>query len=64
MRIEGSVPGDRHEHDEDSGVIVCARCVRRPRDADDHAVWAAFEEGAVCPGCLTLTEVEQLRESG
>ena len=63
MRIEEKCPKTvMSPTDEDSGVVACARCVRQPRDADDHAVWAAFEEGAVCPGCLTLTEVEQLRE--
>jgi len=45
-------------------VIECTRCVRQPRDEDDRAEWADFEEGPVCPGCLTLRDAEDLREGG
>jgi hypothetical protein len=39
-------------------LVTCARCARPPRDPDDRSAWAMVDEGEVCPGCLTLTEVE------
>jgi hypothetical protein len=42
---------------------TCARCARRARDADDRETWATIGEAEICPGCLTLTEVEALRNA-
>ena len=47
-----------------SNQVRCLRCVRAPRDDADYVAWAALEEGAVCPGCLTMLEMEAHRASG
>jgi len=41
-----------------SNQVRCSRCRRAPRDDADYVSWEAFDEGAVCPGCLTMLEVE------
>jgi hypothetical protein len=47
-----------------SNQVRCSRCIRAPRDDADYVDWAAFDEGAVCPGCLTMLELEARRASG
>lgn len=47
-----------------SDQVRCPRCVRAPRDDADYVDWAALDEGAVCPGCLTMLEMEARRASG
>lgn len=47
-----------------SNQIRCPRCIRAPRDDADYVDWEALEEGAVCPGCLTMLEMEARRASG
>jgi hypothetical protein len=42
----------------------CSRCQRAPRDDEDYLAWEALDEGAVCPGCLTMLEIEARRASG
>jgi hypothetical protein len=52
-------------HQSESGQaatpLVCVRCRRAPRDPDDRATWAVVDDDNLCPGCLTLDEVERLR---
>jgi hypothetical protein len=47
-----------------SHQMRCSRCQRAPRDDDDYVGWEALDEGAVCPGCLTMLETEARRRSG
>ena len=47
-----------------SNQASCSRCRRTPRDDADYVAWAALDEGTVCPGCLTMLEVEARRASG
>jgi hypothetical protein len=55
------VTGD--QGNDDGTELLCARCVRAARDADDFATWISFAEGdEICPGCLTLSESIELRE--
>ena len=44
-------------------TMTCARCTRAQRDDDDRASWVTLESEDVCPGCLTLTEAEALRNT-
>ncbi len=44
--------------------VRCSRCQRPPRDDADYVGWEALDEGTVCPGCLTMLEVEARRASG
>jgi hypothetical protein len=55
--------GDALEPD---NPVTCARCARTPRDEEDLARWVSVESDPeeVCPGCLTLHEVEHLRNGG
>ncbi len=46
-----------------SNQVRCSRCRRSPRDDADYIGWEALDEGAVCPGCLTMLEVEARRAS-
>jgi hypothetical protein len=46
-----------------SNQVRCPRCVRAPRDDADYVEWAALGEGVVCPGCLTMLEIEARRAS-
>jgi hypothetical protein len=52
-------------HDDESvpaaTPLVCARCRRPPRDADDRARWVTINDDELCPGCLTLDERERIR---
>jgi hypothetical protein len=41
--------------------LVCARCRRPPRDRDDRASWVTVNDDTLCPGCLTLAELERVR---
>lgn len=41
--------------------LVCARCRRPPRDPDDRASWVTINDDELCPGCLTLAELERVR---
>jgi hypothetical protein len=41
--------------------LQCARCARAPRDPDDRTTWVMIDDDRICPGCLTLTDREQLR---
>jgi hypothetical protein len=41
--------------------LLCARCVRAPRDRDDRTTWVTIDDEQICPGCLTLNERERLR---
>lgn len=41
-----------------SNQVICSRCRRAPRDDADYVAWEALAEGAVCPGCLTMLEIE------
>jgi hypothetical protein len=43
-------------------LMTCARCTRVPRDDEDRTSWVVLESEEVCPGCLTLTEAEELRK--
>ena len=47
-----------------SDQVRCPRCVRAPRDDADFVEWEVLDEGAVCPGCLTMLEVKARRASG
>lgn len=47
-----------------SNQVRCRRCIRAPRDDADFVGWATLDEGAVCPGCLTMLELEARRASG
>lgn len=47
-----------------SRQITCSRCLRAPRDDADYVDWEALDEGAVCPGCLTMLEAEARRAAG
>ena len=44
-----------------SSQVRCSRCLREPRNDADYVTWSALDEGAVCPGCLTLLETETAR---
>jgi hypothetical protein len=46
-----------------SSQIRCSRCRRKPRDDADYVTWRALNDGAVCPGCLTMIETEARRAS-
>ena len=50
------------EVDATSGAVVCARCARLPRDANDRMSWVAIASREICPGCLTMNDREQLRD--
>lgn len=41
-----------------SNQVKCARCRRAPRDDADFVAWEALDDGVVCPGCLTMLEVD------
>lgn len=41
-----------------SNQVMCARCRRAPRDDADFVAWETIDEGVVCPGCLTILEVD------
>jgi hypothetical protein len=41
--------------------LRCARCTRAPRDADDRTAWVVIDDETVCPGCLTMSDSERLR---
>ena len=47
-----------------SNQVRCPRCARAPRDDADYVAWEILDEGAVCPGCLTMLEMEARRASG
>lgn len=44
-----------------TGPVVCARCVRAPRDGDDRKAWITLADERICPGCLTQSDRERLR---
>src|SRR5581483_5828291 len=44
-----------------SSQVRCSRCRREPRNDADYVTWHALDEGAVCPGCLTMLEAEAHR---
>jgi hypothetical protein len=46
-----------------SSQVRCSRCRREPRDDADYVTWHALDEGAVCPGCLTMLETEARQAS-
>jgi hypothetical protein len=46
-----------------SSQVRCSRCRREPRDDADYVTWHALDEGAVCPGCLTMLETDACRAS-
>jgi hypothetical protein len=43
--------------------LRCERCTRAPRDADDRLRWVTIDGDAVCPGCLTMSDDERLRDA-
>jgi hypothetical protein len=47
--------------DPQADPVVCARCLRAPRDPDDQATWITLAEEQICPGCLTQSDRERLR---
>jgi hypothetical protein len=47
-----------------SDQVTCLRCRRAPRDDADYVGWEALVEGVVCPGCLTMLELEGRRTAG
>ncbi|HST19159.1 MAG TPA: hypothetical protein VLK36_16050 [Gaiellaceae bacterium] len=47
-----------------SNQVRCPRCRRPPRDDADYVDWEVLDEGAVCPGCLTMLETEARRAGG
>lgn len=47
-----------------SKQVRCSRCRRAPRDDADYVGWEPLDEGDVCPGCLTMLEVEARRATG
>ncbi len=49
------------ESGRDATPLVCVRCRRAPRDPVDRATWVVIADDNLCPGCLTLDEVERLR---
>lgn len=44
-------------------TLTCIRCARQPRDEEDLASWVSIGMEDVCPGCLTLTEADALRNA-
>jgi hypothetical protein len=42
-------------------AVLCARCVRAPRDPDDRATWVIVADEQICPGCVTQSDRERLR---
>jgi hypothetical protein len=48
------------EDDAAARPVVCARCVRAPRDPDDRATWITMADERMCPGCLTQSDRERL----
>jgi hypothetical protein len=40
--------------------VICARCVRAPRDPDDRATWVTIADDRICPGCLTQSDRTRL----
>lgn len=44
-----------------SNQVGCARCMRAPRDDADLEQWEELDAGEVCPGCLTMLEVDTRR---
>lgn len=49
---------------DDERAVVCARCVRAPRDPEDRATWITLDDERICPGCLTQSDLERLRMEG
>jgi len=47
-----------------SNQVRCSRCQRAPRNDLDYVDWEALDDAPVCPGCLTMLEVEARRASG
>jgi RNA polymerase-interacting CarD/CdnL/TRCF family regulator len=41
--------------------MLCARCIRAPRDPADRATWVSVADGQICPGCVTQSDRERLR---
>jgi hypothetical protein len=41
--------------------VRCTRCTRAPRSAEDRLAWVTIDDAEICPGCLTMTDNEQLR---
>ena len=41
--------------------VLCARCIRSPRDPADRATWVSVADGQICPGCVTQSDRERLR---
>jgi len=44
-----------------SNQAKCARCRRSPRDDVDFVDWEQIDDAEVCPGCLTMLEVQARR---
>ncbi|HEY6960883.1 MAG TPA: hypothetical protein VI408_03240 [Gaiellaceae bacterium] len=53
--------GMEPESSNPSYQVTCSRCRRVPRDDDDYVGWEAIDDEAVCPGCLTMLEIEALQ---
>jgi len=49
---------------DDETPVVCARCVRAPRDPEDRATWITLADERICPGCLTQSDLDRLRMDG
>jgi hypothetical protein len=47
--------------DADATPLQCARCTRASRDADDELAWVIIDDDTVCPGCLTMSDSERLK---
>jgi len=50
------VSDDRTAPDRWPRPLLCARCVRAPRDPDDRTTWVTLAGEQICPGCLTLDD--------
>jgi hypothetical protein len=46
---------------EQAAPVRCTRCTRAPRNAEDRLAWVTIDDTEICPGCLTMTDNEQLR---
>jgi coenzyme F420-reducing hydrogenase gamma subunit len=55
------VTGDHGESEGMSDTVLCARCVRAPRDEEDRATWVTIDDDEICLGCTTLNDRERLR---
>lgn len=44
-----------------SNRVRCSRCARAPHGDVDFVEWVDIDEAPVCPGCLTMIEIDAQR---